>query len=970
MVKILASTTPDDSSKLSIQGGAGTSKPVSSIFGKSPPSSQENDATPVSKMSSIRDSFRRIETIQMDSKSSSRSNEFGRPRFGNGIKSSMSQNSKSSESHNPSILQNFNNESSDPETSNAVTSSKSFEEKRYDRKVVHLEKKKEMFQQSISDSISPSGTNTFSTNASISSAKVNSKTNKKSNVVDIAELKRQTELKLKSQQIELQELLERQKQQKQSDPQQNDSQTKRTSLSPSTPTPIIVREVTIPYEGMNLRELASKLSIKMPSLKTKIEDLGESVGDGESSLIDADVIELVALELGFNAKRVAPSKKTVQQQQELNPSIAHDTSDCELLPRSPVVCVMGHVDHGKTTLLDALRRFGRENNALKHASPDNLTAIAGSEAGGITQKLSAFSVSISAGSNTDDNARKDVLFLDTPGHAAFSAMRSYGAMATDIVVLVVAIDDGVRPQTIEAAKIALESGSKIIIAVNKADKVPVEDREKALTRVLTQLLDVGLVAEQFGGDVQAVLVAGKTGDGLSQLVESLLLQAEVMDLKAANTGQAEGVVLDAHVEKGRGVVAEVLVKWGQISIGDCVVIGSSYGKVKAMQDSYGRSVQVALPSQAVRLLGLRHMPPPSSSGGSFLGGSQGQSQELITVAGEARARQIADRRNRVDLLRRTVEQEQQQKLRQDALLALQEEQQRVLDASSTVSTSKTKAPPISAAMLPAVAAVPQLNVVLKADGVGPLEALRQLVLSVTSRTSDVLVRILSAAVGDVNPSDIERVSTTANPGSSKVLAVPLVLAFNVGLADSSTRATANELDVRVVRDNVIYRLEDELIATMEAHMPKEKISHLEGSAKVLKVFRLNDKKSTVVAGMSVVSGHMKNSGGHHVFRVLRSSKGSSEATVLLDDFNGHSDLKRFKDTVHEVESGNECGLSLEEFSDFQEGDEVQCVRVEWKAKSLQIATSRDDKWTQSATARVSKGATSPQPTAKSKLAKL
>ena len=268
------------------------------------------------------------------------------------------------------------------------------------------------------------------------------------------------------------------------------------------------------------------------------------------------------LELGFDVVREKTDK-------EIDTALLGKTSkiNTTTLPRSPVVCIMGHVDHGKTTLLDNLRTAN----------------VAASEAGGITQRLSAFVV---------DMKGKSTVFLDTPGHAAFTAMRSYGASATDLVILVVAIDDGVRPQTVEALRIAKEANASIIIALNKVDKIiDVSDRAKARARVLNELAEVDLISEDFGGEVPVVEVSGKSGIGIPDLIETIQLQADILELAASYSGPAEAMVLDAVVEKGRGVVADLLVQWGELRVGDIIVVGTSYGKVKAILNDKGKTLK-------------------------------------------------------------------------------------------------------------------------------------------------------------------------------------------------------------------------------------------------------------------------------------------------------------------------------------------------------------------------------------------
>ena len=276
--------------------------------------------------------------------------------------------------------------------------------------------------------------------------------------------------------------------------------------------------------------------------------------DEAEIIIDPDIAELVVLEMGVECKREADDAVTSDRDRDL----ATDGERLKTVPRSPVVCVMGHVDHGKTTLLDALRNAN----------------VADGEAGGITQKLSAFRVRL------DYEDDREVVFLDTPGHAAFSTMRSHGVNATDLVVLVVALDDGVKSQTREALRTAKNSGSTIIVAINKIDKIPPGPaREAAKSKIYSALSEEDLICEEFGGNVMAVEVSAQSGDNLDSLVESLLLQADVMELEAAEDGQCEAIVLDANMEKGRGVVADVLVRRGCLKMGDSVVVDTMFGKV-------------------------------------------------------------------------------------------------------------------------------------------------------------------------------------------------------------------------------------------------------------------------------------------------------------------------------------------------------------------------------------------------------
>ena len=606
----------------------------------------------------------------------------------------------------------------------------------------------------------------------------------------------------------------------------------------------VVKEVSIPALGLTLRGLAQRLSTRLPDLAKTLKLLGEEIQEeNENVLIEADVCELVVLEMGLAVKR--EESLGGAESAQLAPSLAAaaavgTSSEIVLAPRAPVVCVMGHVDHGKTTLLDSLRKAN----------------VAAGEAGGITQKLSAFGVQV---------AGRQVVFLDTPGHAAFSKMRSHGAEATDLVVLVVALDDGVRPQTREALRVAQEAKCTILVALNKVDKIadPVE-RKAARTRVLSQLAEDNLLVEDFGGDVMVVEVSGKTGIGLDQLVESLLLQADVLELKAAVTGQAEATVLDAYMEKGRGVVADILVRWGTLSVGDPIVVDTMYGRVKAMVDDAGNPINTAGPSRPVRLLGLRTVPTAG--------------QELLSVASETKARQISERRTRLQELKA----QRQQELKQAGMLAAAAE-------AAAAQASQNPSEGDSTAPAPVSPKTPHISVLLKADGVGTLQALEQVVKGLGERTSDVTITVSDASVGDITRSDVERAFTVGNA---------LILAFNVGLADSATRACAKELDVSIMRDTVIYRLEDSLRSAMQAQMPKERSLVREGSAKVQKVFQMRDKAGTAVAGLIVNSGFLRTGSANAdiVYKITRQT-----GEIVLDEADGGSAvLKRFKDTVHKV----------------------------------------------------------------------
>lgn len=655
----------------------------------------------------------------------------------------------------------------------------------------------------------------------------------------------------------------------------------------------VVKEVSIPFKGLSVRNLASKLSMRIDDLKAKLRDMGEDVGgthtrktrikgvnanvnsegvDEAETIIDPDIAELVVLEMGVECKRETHDAVASDRMRDL----ASEREQLETVPRAPVVCVMGHVDHGKTTLLDALRSAN----------------VADGEAGGITQKLSAFRVRLKG----EEYDGREVVFLDTPGHAAFSTMRSHGINATDLVVLVVALDDGVKSQTREALRTAKNSGSTIIVAINKIDKIPPGPaREAAKSKIYSALSEEDLICEEFGGDVMAVEVSAQSGDNLDGLIESLLLQADVMELEAAEEGQCEAVVLDANMEKGRGVVADVLVRRGCLKMGDSVVVDTMFGKVRAMVDDAGNTIEEAGPSTPVRLLGLRSIPTAGN--------------ELLSVDNEAKARSIVERRTKLGEARAEMARKRSANHRDNGR--------------------------------PADDDVPFLPLFLKCDGVGTLQALEKVVQDLNNRTNDINLVVVKSGVGDVNRSEVEAAATAG----------ARVIGFNVGIADGTTRSTMKELGVSVDRDTVIYRLEDGLKAAMQDMMPKERKEVSEGSAVVQQIFTLRDKAASIVAGCVVKEGKLLTSGakGDHtlMYRVTRdgySANVEAEAVEGPDGvvFTEHdissatTQLKRYKDVVTSVEQGNDCGLVLNRFKQWKEGDVVHCYRVEFETKQLQL----------------------------------
>jgi translation initiation factor IF-2 len=473
--------------------------------------------------------------------------------------------------------------------------------------------------------------------------------------------------------------------------------------------------------------------MKSKDLLKRLRALGETIKDDEE-LLEADVAEILVLDQGLQVKRVKTEKDFSKRQ-------LREASTQPTLPRAPVVCVMGHVDHGKTSLLDALRK----------------TNVAAGEAGGITQRLAAFSVDMNNFvEDAEPTANRRVVFLDTPGHAAFSAMRAHGAHATDIACIIVAAVEGVQPQTIESINFAKEGGASIVVAISKIDRIPEEQRPATIAKIKAQLADLGVVSEDFGGEVPVVAISSVTGYGLQELVEQLLLQAEMLELQAVQEGAAQSVVLDTNTEKGVGFVADVLVQWGKLRVGDVFVVGNAYGRVRQITDAFGNQITEALPSTPVRITGLKSLPDAG--------------EELLVVEDEGRARDIAARRSRLAQMRQMRERQAQNGVDEDS---------------------------------------PSLHVMLKADTHGTMDALHQIVTGIND--PEIQIKIVGQGIGPITRSDIQ-MAMLANRCP--------IMCFNVGFGDTNTKNFAKEEDVPCSTHNIIYRIEDEIKNMILAKLPK------------------------------------------------------------------------------------------------------------------------------------------------------
>jgi translation initiation factor IF-2 len=549
-----------------------------------------------------------------------------------------------------------------------------------------------------------------------------------------------------------------------------------------------------------------------------------------NDVIDNDTAELVATEFGHTVRRV--SEADVEEG-----FLSSETVDADAVPRPPVVAVMGHVDHGKTSLLDALRS----------------TDVAAGEHGGITQHIGAYQVRL------EDGQR--VTFLDTPGHAAFSAMRMRGANVTDIVVLVVAADDGVMPQTIEAINHAKAAGAPIIVAINKIDKPDAD-----ATRVINELLQHEIVVEALGGDTQAIEVSATKKIGLDKLVESILVQAEVMDLRADPDRTAEGVVIEAKLDKGRGPVATVLVKRGTMKRGDLVVAGSTWGRVRALVNERGEQVPEAGPSVPVEVLGLDGTPEPGDA--------------MAVVENEARARELTEYRIR--------------RRRENSLAP----------AGATPGASL-------ADMMAKLQdkRVSELPLVIKADVQGSAEAIVGSLAKIS--TDEVRARIIHSGAGAINESDVLLAKGANAP----------ILGFNVR-ASKQARDLAEREGVEIRFYAIIYDLLDDIKGVLSGMLAPLQRETFLGNAEVLQAFDIS--KVGKVAGCRVTEGLVRK--GAKV-RIVRQD-------IVVLELGTLQTLKRFKDDVDEVRSGQECGMAFQGFQDIRPGDFIECFTVETVARSL------------------------------------
>lgn len=583
------------------------------------------------------------------------------------------------------------------------------------------------------------------------------------------------------------------------------------------PAQAVNRDVQI-GETITVAELANKMAIKGSQVIKALMKMGAMATINQ--VLDQETAQIVAEEMGH--------KVTLRRENELEEALMSDRdtgTTAERTTRAPVVTIMGHVDHGKTSLLDYIRS----------------TRVASGEAGGITQHIGAYHV------ETDNGM---VTFLDTPGHAAFTSMRARGAQATDIVILVVAADDGVMPQTIEAIQHAKAASVPVVVAVNKCDK-PEADPD----RVKNELTQYGIIPEEWGGENMFVNVSAKAGTGIDDLLQAILLQAELLELTAFHTGMASGVVIESFLDKGRGPVATVLVREGTLNKGDIVLCGFEYGRVRAMRDELGREVHTAGPSIPVEILGLSAVPAAGD--------------EATVVRDEKKAREVALYR--------------QGKFREVKLARQQKSKLENMFANMTDGD------------------VSELNIVLKSDVQGSLEAISDSLLKLS--TDEVKVKIVGSGVGGITETD----ATLAAASNA------IILGFNVRADASARRVIDTEsLDLRYY--SVIYNLIDEVKAAMSGMLAPEYKQQIIGLAEVRDVFK--SPKFGAIAGCMVTEGVVKR---HNPIRVLRDN-------VVIYEGELES-LRRFKDDTNEVRNGMECGIGVKNYNDVRTGDQIEVFEV-------------------------------------------
>jgi translation initiation factor IF-2 len=574
---------------------------------------------------------------------------------------------------------------------------------------------------------------------------------------------------------------------------------------------------------LTVQDLATSMIVPVRDVITELIKIGTMATINQN--ISSDIAIQIAKRFGFNAVVKEAGEEVTVEQEEDKPEM--------LTPRPPVVTVLGHVDHGKTSLLDKIRQAN----------------VAAGEAGGITQKIGAYTV--------ERNDRK-ITFVDTPGHEAFTAMRARGAKVTDVAILVVAADDGVMPQTKEAIAHVRAANVPIVVAINKIDRPDAQQ-----DRVKQQLIEQGLQPVDWGGTIEMVPVSAKTGEGIDSLLDTVLLEADIRELKANKNRRASGVVIESALHRGRGAVATVLVQNGTLRVGDIVVAGGTFGKVRALIDDKGKQVKKAGPSIPVEVMGLSDVPSAGDT--------------LNVVSDERVARETAEKRAT---------------RRRDVRMASTGTQRVSLETFMSMPAEGKKV----------------LNLIIKADGQGSLEALRARMESLS--TEDVEIRVIHGGVGAISPNDVNLASASNG----------VLIGFNIRPDETARRLAENEgVDLRFYQ--VIYEIEDDLKKAMRGMLSPVEREVVLGRAEVRQVFKVS-RVGTIV-GCYVTTGKITRNAKARIIR---------DGTVVFD--GEIESLRRFKDDVREVAEGFECGIQIAKFQDLKDGDVIEAYALEHVAAEL------------------------------------
>ncbi|GAB9469583.1 Translation initiation factor if-2 [Globisporangium polare] len=633
------------------------------------------------------------------------------------------------------------------------------------------------------------------------------------------------------------------------------------------------KEVEIPT-SISVEDLAERMSVKSKVLIKALRDLGER-GMRDESILMNDVAELAVESLNMIPVLLPP--------EFIDLEVTVPPADCSMFPpRSPIVSVMGHVDHGKTTLLDSLRK----------------SKVAAGEAGGITQSIGAFTVEL----GKKFGSQSKITFIDTPGHAAFSGMRSRGSEVTDIIVLVVAADDGVRPQTVEVIQLAQKNNVPMVVAVTKCD-MHAHDEQEVRNRIADQLLNRGVVVEQMGGDVPLVCVSGKTGEGLDSLKETIALHAEILDLRADNKAKGEAIVLEANIARGVGTQVDAIVKWGTLKTGAIVVCGLEYGKIRALVDQDGKRAKEISPGNPVRVVGLKGLPNAGDA--------------LLVVESEERAKEVIEQRQELlewDLMATAEDDEDDASgnshRRRKYMGARRKWQQIELRRREEVDEAKRVAS-LKAGDAGYVANI--VPIIVKTDSVGVISAIDELISSLPS--DEAVIKRIVASVGPVSSSDLAMAEATG----------ATIYAFNIKHPSTIDRE-ALEKNVSIRQHRVVYTMLDDIKELLRDNLSGVEESEVVGSAEVLQSIPIttSGRRTTNIAGCKITMGAMNMQAK---YRLIRDGETVAEGISM-------ESMRHFQEKVGEVTKGQECGLQLDGLDDFQPGDVLQAYVVKVVKRAL------------------------------------